>query len=178
MDRFSRSMMTRSKTDAVWLMLARSWTSTTSQGQREDWGQVLEKNILFGHPPKDVGIVGEMVLDWVTQGFFDHVMDGGITKQAFGQRVHKSIKDRCLAFEPFNDVSLLCEPFFVDSKSGPQKRNPKGSFGVDVLILYRGNPVIAFEVKTGAGMTEKGFNKRRKFIGASVIQITLKPTRK
>jgi hypothetical protein len=58
------------------------------------------------------------------------------------------------------------------------KPGTKGSLGVDVLIRYHGNPVIAFELKTGRGMGSGGFARRQKFIGTSVIQITLKPTRR
>jgi hypothetical protein len=121
-------------------------------------------------------MVGELVLDWILQGFYDHVFAGGVTKQEFGQRVHAQVKNRCKGFVPINGVSLGCEPFF--NHKGPVKGNPKGSLGVDVLIRYKTRPVIAFEIKTGKGMSQSGFNKRRKWIGASVIQITVKPTKK
>jgi RHS repeat-associated protein len=140
-------------------------------------GRKIITKVLFGQPPKDIGIVGEMVLDWMTQGFFDHIYDGGITKQEFGSRVHKELKSKCLAFAPLRDVKLECEPYF--DKSGPTQgnRNTKGSLGVDVLIRYKGKPVIAFELKTGKGMTKSGIAKRQKWIGASVIQVTFKSTK-
>ena len=116
------------------------------------------------------------MLDWVLQGFYNHIFDGGITKQEFGQRVHADVKNRCRSFVPLNGVSVDCEPFF--NQNGPVRGNPKGSLGVDVLIRHHGRPVIAFEIKTGKGMSESGFNKRRKWIGTSVIQITLKPMKK
>lgn len=139
-------------------------------------GRRTIQKILLGHPPKDIGVVGEMVLDWVLQGFYEHVLDGGVTKQEFGRRVHSDVKNRCSRFIQYNGVSLDCEPFF--NEKGQVKGNPKGSLGVDVLIRYQGRPVVAFEIKTGKGMSGSGFQARRKYIGASVIQITLKPARK
>jgi YD repeat-containing protein len=49
---------------------------------------------------------------------------------------------------------------------------------VERIDRLHGRPVIAFEIKTGKGMSQSGFNKRRRWIGTSIIQITLKPTRK
>ena len=132
--------------------------------------------VLFGHPPKDIGIAGEMILDWMLQGFYDHAQDGGITKQEFGRRVHADVKNRCGLFNPINGVTIDCEPFFVSS--GQVSPVTKGSLGVDLLIRYHGKVVIALELKTGKGMSTGGVSKRRRFIGASVIEITLKPSRR
>ena len=131
--------------------------------------------ILFGTPPKDIGVVGEMVLDWITQGFWDHIYEGGITKQDFGQKVHKQLKKKCESFGSFNGVTLSCEPFFNDK--GQTATNSKGTVGVDVLIKYKGTPVVALELKTGKGMSKNGFKKRQKWIGTDVVEITIHSAR-
>ncbi len=138
-------------------------------------GRQIITKVLFGQPPKDIGIVGELVLDWMTQGFLDHILDGGITKQEFGSRVHKELKNKCMAFKPLGEVTVDCEPYFI--KGGKTSGNPKGSLGVDVLIRYKEKSVIAFELKTGKGMTKSGIAKRQKWIGASVVQVTFKSTK-
>ena len=139
-------------------------------------GRAALAKILFGHPPRDIGIVGEMVLDWALRGFETHLdLMGKISKQEFGQKVHKELRKKCDAFTDLYDVSLKCEPFFIsDNKPGQiLSNNPKGSLGVDILILYKEKPVIALELKTGRGMSNDGFKKRKKWIGTSVVQITI-----
>lgn len=122
-------------------------------------------------------MVGELVLDWMLTAFYGHVYDGGITKQEFGHSVHKDVKNKCLAFRPINGVGILCEPFFIEGHEGPlpkSARNPKGSVGIDVVITYKGKPVVGIELKTGKGMGKSGFATRRKLMGGTLIQITLK----
>ena len=136
-------------------------------------GRRVFKKILFGNPPKDIGLVGELVLDWMTQGFFDHIYDGAITKQEFGRRVHRELRERCLRFKPVNNVTLKCEPFFTQAQGGPLNHNPRGSVGVDVLILYHNSPVVSIELKTGAGMSQDGKRKRMKWSGTTLIQVTI-----
>lgn len=145
-------------------------TGSTAAGRR------AFKRILFGQPPQDVGIVGEMVLDWVLQGFFDHLQDVGITKQEFGQRVHKELKNRCESYKPISSIGLVCEPFY-DADGNEFGHAKKGSLGVDIMIYDGNRRVIAIELKTGKGMNERGFKGRRKRMGTSVIQITLKGDR-
>jgi RHS repeat-associated protein len=145
-------------------------TGSTAVGRR------AFKRILFGHPPQDVGVVGEMVLDWVLQGFMDHIQDGGITKQEFGQRVHRDLKNKCAAFRPIGNVRLVCEPFYDDA-GNEYGHSKKGTLGVDIMIYDGNRRVIAIELKTGKGMNDKGFKGRRKYSGTSVIQITLKGDR-
>jgi RHS repeat-associated protein len=134
-------------------------------------GKRAIRRILFGRPPKDLGVVGELILDWSVNAAFGHLFDVSITKQEFGQRVHADVKSACSAFN-FSSVTLICEPFFDDS--GSMHMSPKkGTVGVDVLVEYGGKRVIAFELKTGKSMSQTGFNKRKKYSGVSVIQITI-----
>ena len=151
------------------------FSSTLRMGSVQEGRAALAK-ILFGHPPRDIGIVGEMVLDWALRGFETHLdLMGKISKQEFGQKVHKELRKKCDAFGIRRDVTLKCEPFFIsDNKPGQiLSNNPKGSLGVDILILYNKKPVIALELKTGRGMSHDGFQKRKKWIGTSVVQITI-----
>jgi hypothetical protein len=122
-------------------------------------------------------MVGELILDWMLGGFFHHIYDGGITKQQFGSHVHAETKRKCQLYVPINGVSILCEPHFINSSSGPMKSNSKGSLSIDVIILYMGKPVIGFELKTGRGMSPGGIATRQKWMGGTIIQITLKPSK-
>lgn len=70
---------------------------------------------------------------------------------------------KCDAFADLHDVLLKCEPFLISSNKPGQilSNNPKGSLDVDILILYKKKPVIALELKTGRGMSNDGFKKRK-----------------
>jgi hypothetical protein len=47
--------------------------------------------------------------------------------------------------------------------------------GIDILVLYEGKPVVAFDLKTGKGFSDKQIGVRKKAFGSSIIQIQVKP---
>jgi RHS repeat-associated protein len=113
------------------------------------------KSILFGHPPKDLGVLGEMILNVMVKSFTSNKLKG-VTAQEFGRRVHKDVKDWCERFTSFKGVELKCEPFFISS-GAMLSTNPKGSVGVDIVLMYLKTPLVGIELKTGKGMSSTGF---------------------
>ncbi len=147
--------------------------------------------ILFGRPPQDFGIVGELVIKVLEEVIEDLVGVDFDNQQKAGQAVHKDFKSKILSKFPnltlpfpvpgCPNLRLDLEPFaHEDSPGAVTRSNPKGSVGVDVLVLC-GNqkePALALEIKTGRGMSKSKFAAREKAFGVGVIQISLKTTRR
>ncbi len=140
-------------------------------------GKRVVKKFLIGKPPEDLGLVGELIVEWMFQSVID-VGTGAMTKQEFGQRAHKNLKTRIESYRPLPGFVVIAEPFFIEGEVGkPRKGNPTGSVGVDVFIEYQGRPLLGLELKTGAGYRKPGKALRMKRMGTDLIQVQVIPAR-
>lgn len=138
------------------------------------------KRFLFGNPPKDLGLVGEMILDFAIQSVVDTMLFEGDFKNkgAAGTSAHQGLKQRIQSYTPLPGFRVIAEPFFpAGSNSTPSSKNTKGSLGVDVLIQHQTggswHNVLAFDLKIGKGWGKKGIADRIKRSGVDVIQINI-----
>ncbi len=156
--------------------LSMNLQSSLSLGSQVAARQALQ-SFLVGKPPKDLGLIGEMILDWAIKAVTDTVLFGGSfpNKGALGTAAHQELKRSIQSYKPLPGVEVIAEPFFDDNTSGkPLKQNKAGTLGVDVLIRYKGKNVLAFDLKIGKGYSKKGISSRMKRIGTDVIQINIK----
>ena len=137
---------------------------------------------LFGSPPKDFGLVGEFGLNNAINAV---TAQAGIifpNKGAFGTAVHLSLEKSIDGYSPFHGVTIDSEVFFLekDSDGNPvpaNKRRQSGSVGIDIIVNYMKKPVIAFDLKTGRGFSNKrvGVLQRRTGLGIVEIKVDFTP---
>ncbi|KAB2839254.1 MAG: RHS repeat-associated core domain-containing protein [Burkholderiales bacterium] len=140
--------------------------------------RTMLKSFLLGRPPKDLGYVGEMILDLAIKAVTDTMLFGGgeyKNKGAFGTAAHQELKGRIQSYRPLPGFEIVAEPFFGDGGNGGYHGSPKrGDMGVDVLIKHNGKNILAFDLKVGRGYSNTGIAQRMKRIGTNVIQINIK----
>lgn len=144
----------------------------TAQG-----GRIVMRQILFGRPPDSLGIIGEMVLDAMVKSVLDVVDIDFSNKGAAGTAAHQRLKEHMddvaarLRKMNVHGITVHAEPF-ADDAGEHYGRGRKGAVGIDVLIKYRGENVIGFDLKIGKGYSQSGIRKRRSYFG-DVVQVNI-----
>lgn len=149
----------------------------TAQG-----GRIVMRQILFGRPPDNLGVIGEMVLDAMVKSVMDVALDGDIYKNkgAAGTAAHQRLKvhmdevAKKLRRMNMHGITVHAEPF-ADDGGEHYGSGRKGSVGIDVLIKYQGRNVIGFDLKIGKGYTRDGIRRRRSYFG-DVVQVHIDVT--
>ena len=147
------------------------YRGTSAQGAR-----VALRQVLFGRPPKDLGLVGEGVLDLALQGVFDTIINnpnGFDSKSNFGTAAHHDLELKIASFKPLPGFEIAAEVYY-DKNNKPTTRRAKGSLGIDVQIIHRGKVVLSLDLKTGKGWSKNGILVRKKRFGSDIIQIFVK----
>jgi RHS repeat-associated protein/uncharacterized repeat protein (TIGR01451 family) len=113
--------------------------------------------ILFGHPPGDLGIVGEFILENAVSALVSNLGVSFSTKQVMGSKVHKDLELSIKGFKPIAGIEVIPEVFF-DANGNEQFTRGQGTLGIDILIKRNGVNVMGIDLKIGAGFPGK---KRR-----------------
>jgi hypothetical protein len=128
------------------------------------------------------------VIDYIINSVTGTLMDYDSTpsQPEFGTTAHLDLEDKIEEdFQRFkkraekkgfvlNGIEVKSEVFRNPDKS-PGRRRGKGTVGLDVVILHKGTPVLAFDLKTGKGWSPAQITERKRRFGSSIIQITVKP---
>ena len=144
------------------------------------------KQFLFGKPPKDLGIIGEYVLDFAVQSVIDTMLFEGkdfSNKGASGTSAHKGLEERIKNYQPLPNYRLLPEVYYPSGRNVAHTfNNSAGSLGVDVMIQHQTNGiwknVLGFDLKIGKGWSKSTVADRMKRTGADIVQIRIKVTGK
>jgi len=138
-------------------------------------GKQYLRQFLFGRPPKELGIIGETILDFALNAVIDTLVFDFKNKGAAGTAAHVNLEKRINAYQPIDNVRIQVKTEVFHDKDGkPAGRREKGSLGLDVVIYYKEKPVLAFDLKTGGGFSKKGLNARGRRFGTDIIQIFIK----
>ncbi|MBU2891853.1 RHS repeat-associated core domain-containing protein, partial [Colwellia sp. D2M02] len=134
---------------------------------------------------ESLGLVGDMIVTFAREAFLGVLTDNiqsQASKRVMGTFAHTRFEKKILEMKKtFNKkfkkfgLSIDAEVFFVNKngKDVPAKyRREKGSLGLDVVILQRGKPILAFDLKTGAAMSKsRGKKLKSRFMGADIFEI-------
>jgi len=113
--------------------------------------------ILFGHPPGDLGIVGEFILENAIGALVSNLGVNFSTRQVMGSKVHKDLEISLKGYKPIAGIEIIPEVFF-DAHGNEQFTRGFGTLGIDILIKRNGVNVMGIDLKIGAGFPGK---KRR-----------------
>ncbi len=137
-------------------------------------GRNIITRILFGNPPKDFGIVGDFILDNAINAVLMELLSVHSSKSVFGTKAHSRLEKMIKGYKPHPDVDIEVEVFKLDGGKSASRR-AKGSIGVDILVKYKGKPVVAFDLKTGAGFSKSKVGKISRRFGVGVIEVRVIP---
>ncbi len=141
-------------------------------------GRNTTTRILFGKPPEDFGIVGDFIIDHalsVIDPFLGTSIDTFKNSGAFGTNAHYNLESSINGYEPFPGVKIDAEVFFHEPDNGKthlaKKKREKGSIGIDIVVNYQDEPIIAFDLKTGKGFSKSKVNKLKRRAGLDIVEI-------
>ena len=137
-------------------------------------GRSFITRMLFGNPPKSFGIVGEFIIENAVLAVVGELMNTHYSKSTFGTKAHKRLERRIKGYKPHPDVDIEVE-VFSDKKGNRTGRRSRGSLGVDILVKYKGRPVVAFDLKTGRGFGKRGLASRIRRFGVDIVEIRVIP---
>ncbi|KPV93606.1 hypothetical protein AN214_04356 [Pseudoalteromonas sp. P1-9] len=141
---------------------------------------------LFGYNRKDLtqevfGIVGEALMDEALAAYKEMLKEGRQGSAANkGTWAHSKFESRVKAmrtkWKKYN-ITLRVEEF-RDSEGDRTARRAKDSLGLDVTVYYKSALVLAFDLKTGKGMSKKRRGRlKQHFNGVEVVEIMVTPRR-
>ena len=139
--------------------------------------RIVMRQLLFGKPPDNLGIIGEAILNQMIAGVADvvHSQVNFPNKGAAGTQAHQNLKKYLMQVADdiekmsFGDVVIKAEPF-VDNNGEHYGKGRKGSVGIDVLIKYKGKNILGIDLKIGKGYSKQGIRQRRRYFG-DVLQV-------
>jgi hypothetical protein len=138
--------------------------------------------VLFGKPPKDLGIIGETILELMVKAVADSVVFGNWDNATHrGRGAHKELRRHIKTLSMPAGITLRSEVHIDPSGADVGGRAVGGSVSLDVLVYWKGyksgkNPIAGFELKTGESYRGDGVAKIiRRFGARHVFVIQIKP---
>lgn len=163
-------------------------TIANEQGQKikvaEKEGAIGEfKKFLFGGSSNNpAGLIGQLIVDEAKGALEDMIMDSafnGLSRTLQGTRVHLALEKRIKALNEslrksplFRNIEIRAE-FFVNGSGDEVGRRARGSLGVDVIVFWHHERMLAFDLKLGRKMGRTRGNKLAALIGTNIIEISV-----
>ncbi|MFY8351368.1 RHS repeat-associated core domain-containing protein [Pseudoalteromonas sp. SSM20] len=142
---------------------------------------------LFGYNRKDLaqevfGIVGEALMDEVLAAYKEMLKEGRQGSAANkGTWAHSKFESRVKAmrtnWKKYN-ITIGLEEFRKSDGTLADFKRQKDILGLDVKVYYKGALVLAYDLKTGRGMSKKRRGRLKlHFKGVEVVEIMVTPRR-